>query len=210
MSSNDSPDKVAIARGLRVHEAEALRRELELHGIESWILDTSHTEQIAALGLAPMGRLLVAAENEAEATEILAEFEKRRPTDDTPEDKAWREVTELDKTANRAFRASIAGFLCLPYGLHLYSIGLLMTLRPDYRRLSSATRTKVWAAAALSAAGCLAVVVALWFMGHEIAAGVLGLMAVLITWVAAGVAPKNKTGSWAGPDRVRQDNDSES
>ncbi|MBI5534424.1 MAG: hypothetical protein HY898_16995 [Deltaproteobacteria bacterium] len=193
MGSNASPDKVTVARGLRVHEAEALRQELAMHGIESWILDSSHTETMSAPGLAPMGRLLVASDREAEATAILSEFDKRKPPDDTPEDKAWRADVELDKTASRAFRASVAGLLCLPYGLHMYSIALLMTLRPDYGRLSRATRTKVWGAALLNAAVCIIVATMLWLSGYELAAGVLGFLPILIVGVGSlrGKAPRD-------------------
>lgn len=192
MSDDAELEKVTIARGLRFHEAETFQRELEMHGIESWILDTRHTEQVAATGLAPMGRLMVRAADEKKALEIISDFEKRPVADSSPDDKAWRAGLELDATASRAMRAAILGLLCVPYLPQLYSFGLLMTLRPHYDSLTLETRRKMWAAAVVDLAVFVAASAVAWWAGYKFVSGLLMAVPVLLWWFGAAMsAAKN-------------------
>ncbi|HQP34281.1 MAG TPA: hypothetical protein PLI95_03855 [Polyangiaceae bacterium] len=188
MSDDTELEKVTLARGLLFHEAETFQRELEMHGIASWILDTSHTEQIAAPGLAPMGRLMVRPADQKKAQQILADFEKRPAADSSPDDKAWRAENERDATASRSMRAAILGLLCAPYLAQLYSFFLLMALRPHYGELPRKTRRKMWAAAVIDVAAFLAASAGAWWAGHKFLSGLLIALPVVLWWFGAAMS----------------------
>lgn len=194
MSDDADGEKVAVARGLRFHEAETFQRELEMHGIESWILDTSHTEQIAATGLAPMGQLRVRPADEQKALEIITDFEKRPVADSSPDDAAWRKGLEHDATAARAFRAAILGLACVPYLPQLYSFGLLMTLRPHLAALPLKTRRKMWAAGAVDVAVFLAASAVAWWAGYKISSALLMAVPVLVWWFGTAMTSVTRQG----------------
>jgi hypothetical protein len=154
---------VTVATFPTPHEAQLAKMQLESADIAAVVCDEMTVGMVWHLGPALGGVRVQVAEEDAERAEsILSGAQPTEkvdhPSEQLPYRKAASREQELDEivptraadeTARRAFRAAIIGLVLCPGIFHVYSAGLLWSLKTGRQELSVSGRRNFLAAAIL-------------------------------------------------------------